>query len=254
MPRIIAHATDLTGADRPAFVHAAALAAVSGARLVTVHGAAPAGDASGLPDAAPLAARWGRPVDHWRFAHRCCEDVTATVLDAVRTVAPELVVAGTRARHGVTAALAGSVAESLARHLDVPSLVVPNQGRGFVDERTGVIDLHRLIVPAADAATAARGLAAAHALLALAHVGGAELIVLTVGERALDVPLAGDTRGLRAEGPIDEAILRAAVARDASVIVMPTSGAGVDDVFFGSHTEHVIRGAGRAVLTVPPRP
>lgn len=255
MARIIAHLTDLTGADRPAFVHAAALAAVGGARLVTVHGNAAAEDGGVLPEAAPLAERWRRPIEHWRFCQPADEGVTSTLRDAVRAIGPDLVVTGTHARAGLDALFDDSVAEALARTLAVPTLVVPNDGRGFVDEAAGVIDLRRLLVPAADACTAVRGIAAARALLALSAIEGGEIIVLTVGPHALDVPLAGDVRSVRADGAVDEAILTAAREHEACAIVMPTAHTADElDMFVGSHTEHVIRRARRPVLTVPRPP
>ncbi|MBZ0234964.1 MAG: hypothetical protein K8M05_21730, partial [Deltaproteobacteria bacterium] len=48
---VLAHTTDLSGDDGAAFVHAAALAAASGARLVTIHGNAPPETAAQLPAA-----------------------------------------------------------------------------------------------------------------------------------------------------------------------------------------------------------
>ncbi len=230
----IAHTTDLTGADLAAFHHAAALAAASGAPLVTIHGNAVAADAARLPDAAPLAARWGRAIAHQRICHQCCDDVTDTVVDAVRRVAPQLVVAGTHARHGLAALFAGSVAEAVARNVAVPTLIVPNHVRGFVDVQTGALDLRRVVVPAGNADEAERGLAAARAFVALAGAH-AEIEVLHV-----------------ASGKIVEAILAEADAKQACLIVMTTHAHdGVGDVLLGSRTEHVIRDAACPVLSVP---
>ncbi len=252
MSQVIAHTTDLSGADGAAFVHAAALAAASGTRLVTVHGNAPADTAERLPDAAVLGSRWGRPIAHERRCHECCDDVTDTLLDALRRVMPSLVVTGTHARRGLSAMVHGSVSESLARNLDVPTLVVPNRGPGFVDETSGAIDLRRVLIPAGDVGTAARGVAAARALLALAGVRHAELLVLVVGDHQLALPLDADVRVIHARGTLESAIVASAREHEACVIVMPTLGHdGLGDVLFGSHTEHVIRTAGCPVLTVP---
>ena len=234
MTRIV-HTTDLSGDDDAAFLHACALAAASGARLITIHGNAAAAEASRLPDAAPLAARWGRTIGHDRICHECCDDVADTVVDAVRRVEPALVVAGTHARHGLAALLAGSVAEAVARNVDVPTLIVPNRGRGFVDAATGAIDLARVIVAAGDPEEAARGLAAARELARLAGRPDADL-----------VPIHVDDRGVAA------AILAEARERDACVIVMATHGHdGVADALLGSTTEHVVRDAACPVLSVP---
>ena len=194
MATTIAHTTDLSGDDHAAFVHASGLAAASAARLVTVHGNAPPTSSGRLPDAAPLAAAWGRPIAHERVCHECCDDVTDTVLDALRRIQPGLVVTGTHARHGLAALVHGSVGMALARNLDVPTLVIPNRGRRFVDERTGAIDLRRILIPAGNPAELAQGLAAARTLLALAGAAAAERIVLHVGATPL---LVAPEPGLR---------------------------------------------------------
>jgi len=248
---LIAHATDLTGDDTSAFLHASALAAASSSRLVSVHGNAPQTDAARLPDAAQLAARWGRPIDHERRCHECCEEVTDTVIDALRELRPELVVLGTHGRHGFAALVHGSVSESITRNLEVPALVVPNRGRGFVDPATGAIDLRRIVIPAGTVADAQRGLDAARRLLALGGNPAATLEIVHIGvaDPALDrlgVPVT------RIEGSLEDAILEVARMHHACVIVMPTSGHdGFGDVLLGSHTERLIREATCPVLSVP---
>jgi nucleotide-binding universal stress UspA family protein len=250
---LIAHATEHTGDDRAAFVHASALAAVSRSRLVSVHGNAPPDTASQLPDARELATRWGQPIDHSRLCHECCDEVEDTVIDAITKLEPGLVVLGTHARHGLGALLHPSVGEALARNLAVPALIVPNRSRGFVDAQTGAIDLHHVLIPAGDVAQARRGLAAARELLALARVTGAELELLHVGD---DVPAMADlgVRVTRVAGALDAAILTVADQRRSCLIVMPTQGHdSLVDVMRGSHTEHIIRDAGCPVLSVPDR-
>jgi len=148
MPPVIAHTTDLSGDDNAAFIHACALAAASGARLVTIHANASQAEVGRLPDAKVLAARWSRPIEHERICHECCDDVSDTLVDAMLKVDPQLIVAGTHARHGLAAVFTGSVAEAVARNVTVPTLIVPNHGRGFVDTSTGKIDLRRVLVPA----------------------------------------------------------------------------------------------------------
>jgi nucleotide-binding universal stress UspA family protein len=232
----IVHATELTGDDLAAFHHAAALAAASGARLLTIHGNAAAAEAARLPDAAPLAARWGRPIAQQRICHECCDDVADTVVDAIAKAAPELVVAGTHARHGLAAWFAGSVAEAVARNIAVPTLIVPNQVRGFVDPRTGRLDLERVLVAAGTDAEAAHGARAARALVALAGVA-AEIQPIHVDGRRIADALVAEAR-----------------SRGACVIVMATHGHdGLVDVLIGSHTEQVVRDAGCPVLAAPMR-
>jgi nucleotide-binding universal stress UspA family protein len=248
---LIAHATDLSGDDEAAFVHASALAAVGGARLVTLHGNPSGPEAARLPDAEALAARWGRKIAHERRSHEGFEEAADTVLDGLRGLRPGLVVLGTHARHGIAAILHGSVAETIARSLDVPALVVQNRSRGFVDPASGAIELRRIVIPAGDAIDGARGLAAARLLAALAGVRDARLQILHVGDEDPRLAELG-VEVTRERGQLEEAIVDVARAYGASLIVMPTRGHdGIGDALLGSHTEHVIREAGCPVLSVP---
>jgi nucleotide-binding universal stress UspA family protein len=251
-PLVIAHATEISGDDAPAFVHAGALAAASGARLVSVHGGGD--DATRLPDAGRLASRWGRPIAQDRQSHHIRDDIAETVLDVLYDLEPALLVVGTHARHGVASVFRDSIAEALARNVEVPTLLVPNAGQGFVDPATGAIDLRTILVPASDATIAARGIAEAQALAALAGTTAFEIVVLHAGDRALPVtgPPGVRVRTVAAAGSPEEAIALAIRDHDPRVIVMPTHGHdGPRDALFGSHTEHVVRTAQRPVLSVP---
>lgn len=247
---LIAHATDLSGADDVAFVHATALAATSGARLVSIHGNPDAATADALPDAAALAARWGRTIAHERLCHDCCEDVADTVIDAIEGLGPDLVIVGTHGRHGFAALVRGSVGQAIARNLDIPVLVVPNGSRGFVDGKTGAIDLGRIVIPAGSRDDARRGLDAARTLIAMAGARDTALEIVHVGDGELP-PMPGVTI-TRVKGNIEHEIVELAVAHRACVIVMTTRGHdSVGDVLLGSHTERVIRDAKCPVLSVP---
>lgn len=248
---LIAHATDLTGDDALAFIHASALAAASSSRLVTVHGNAAPDTAPLLPDATLLATRWTRMIDHVRICHECCDDVEDTVIDAIHRLKPGLVVLGTHARHGLRAILHGSVGEAIARNLAVPALIVPNQSRGFVDATTGTIDLQRIVIPAGNVAQAQRGIAAARNLLALAKVTNAELEIVHIGDHDPEIALLG-VPVTRVRSDLENAILGFAKKRHACLIVMPTHGHdSAGDILLGSHTERVIREAECPVLSVP---
>ncbi len=249
----IAHATDATGDDAPAFVHAAALAACAARRLVSVY-ADVGGVVPPTPDAGALAQRWGRPIEHQRVLHVCCDDPADTVLDALRRVAPGLVVTGAHARSAFGNLIRGSVGEAIARGVTVPTLIVPNDGRGFADPTTGEIDLRRVLIPASDAATATVGLRAAQALADLAGGGELQIVLLHVG--AADARTLAELRTLAevvtADGDVVDVICRQATAMDACVVVMPTHGHdGLLDAVRGSTTERVGRRAGRPVLSVP---
>lgn len=243
---LIAHASDLSGDDTSALLHAAALTR-NGARLVTLH----AGIEGGVsPRVSELAARWGRPIEHELRRVELDDDVSDSLLEPLQRLGPDIVVVGTHARHGFAAWLRGSIGEAIARNLRVPVLVVPNRSRGFVDPKSGVVDLRRVLVPVGSAADGRMAMDAAHLL---ARLAGSPIELGIVHAGAIDPELAGLGLAIQAiEGALDDGIVAAARARDACLIVMATRGHdAAGDVLRGSHTERAIRDAGCPVLSVP---
>jgi nucleotide-binding universal stress UspA family protein len=245
---LIAHASDLSGDDASAFLHAAALTR-NGSRLVTLH----AGPEERVPaDTSELAARWGRRIEHELHRVDLEEDVSDSLLEPLQRLRPDLVVVGTHARHRFAAWLHDSVGEAIARNLHVPVLVVPNQSRGFVDPHSGAVDLRRVIVPAGNAGDARKAVAAAQLLARIAE-SLVELEIVHAGPVDPDLERLG-LAVQRIDGSLEDAIVAAARARDACLIVMATRGHdAVGDVLRGSHTERVIREARCPVLSVPDR-
>lgn len=235
---------------------AAALAVGSGSRLVTVH--ATVGNEGGFvsPCVSELVASWGRTLEHVPMIHTCCDDVTDTVLDALRRVSPRLVVAGTHGRSGWLQLFASSVAEGIARNVLVPTLVIPRGGRDLVDSR-GAIDLRRILVPAGDAVATRTALEASAWLIGLAGVKDVEVVLLHVEDGTPAPELGAAPPGLRlthrsVTGPLERAIVDAAREMDACALVMATRGHdGVVDALTGSHTERVLRQVRCPVLSVP---
>lgn len=256
---VIAHTTDLSGDDSAAFAHAVALAARRGAKLCSVHACTGPAPERGFPDARRLLESWHSeraPITHEAMLHQCCEDVTDTLLDALRRVGPELVVTATHGRSGVARIFSESVAESVARNVKVPTLIVPLGGDGFVDGATGSVRLGRVLVPVGNAGEAERGLSAALWLLELAAVSDAEVVLLHVDDGtpmpALTLPAGVTVRVRLAKGALEDAIVDAAQSERACAIVMVTRGHdSMSDVLFGSHTERVLAAAGCPILSVP---
>ncbi len=243
---LIAHATDLTGDDEAAFVHAAALASASGARLVSLHAGVVEGSSA---TAAQLASQWGRAIAHeFRRIDRD-DDAAGAVVEAVRELRPSLLVLGTHARHGLAAVLRGSVGEAIARNLAIPTLLVPNTASGFIDTVTGAARLSQILIPAGTAAEATQATEAVHALIAL--LGCAMPRLQTVHFGPVDRELAA-LGAQQLEGWSADAIVDLADRREVELIAMTTRGHdGLADVLGGSRTEHVIRYARRPVLVVP---
>lgn len=193
----IALATDSTGSDSLATRHAVALATRANVPLLTIH---------------------VEPGD----------DVADDLIERLRQARPTLVVLGTHARHGLDAIIHGSVAEAVARNVDVPILIVPNHADAFV-AADGSLALRRIVIPTRNELDERRAKGAATLLL--------ELLGLHV---AIEVSAA----------PLRDVL--ASAAHDGSLIVMTTHGHdSVRDVVRGSHTEQVIRDAACPVLCVP---
>jgi len=252
-PPVIAYATDLSGDDSAAFLHACAFAAVSDARLVTLHGNAPELAFDQLPDAAVMSARWKRPIHSDRMIHDYGDDVTESVVDALLRIGPRLVVTGTHARHGISAMLHASVSEAIARNVKVPTLIVQNKSRGFVDAASGAIGLHRILVPAGTRGEAVAGIAAARAFAGLGHLTDVVITVVHATTKSDELDLSDlDVPVVQLDGKLEEVVLGAGRDQAAQLIVMVSRGHdSVLDVLRGSHTEHVIRDAECPVLSVP---
>lgn len=257
---LIVHTTDLSGDDTLAFAHAVALAARHGSRLLSVHATTGPVEAA-MPRAAELVARWSdpesaKPVEHEHMIHQCCDDVADTLLDALRRVKPDLVVSATHVRTGLSRVVHGSISESLARNVGVPSLLVPLHGDGFVDRGSGAVRLGRVLIPLGDREEAEAGARAAGWLLRCAAVEDAEVTLLHVadGRTAPEVTLPDGVRIVEREaaGALEPAIVEAAERSRACAIVMATRGHdSLTDVLFGSRTERVLHEAPCPILSVP---
>jgi nucleotide-binding universal stress UspA family protein len=255
----IAHAAQDADPNEPGFVHAVALAALSGARLTSVHACAAGAPPVELPRASVLMARWGLPEDqalHERLQYSCCDEVDETLLDAFVQLAPDLLVASTHARSGLARILLGSVAEGVARNLRVPTLLLPLGGPQLVDASSGVLRLARILVPAGNAADAQAAVDAAVAFAQLARSESVELVLLHIddGTPAPDVQAPSGFRVSQraAAAPLDRAIAEAAAALQPELIVMVTHGHdAAADVALSSHTERVLHSTRRPLLWVP---
>lgn len=255
----IMHVTDLVHDDRLAFTHAVALARAGRARLVAVHANAPDTAVVEIPDAADILRTWGdepTAVDFTKRVHNCCDEPVETILDAIMTMAPDLVVAATHQHSALARFILGSDAEAIAHNVTTPVLLLSPQTRGFVTAADGTIDMHRIVIPIGDAQEAATAVAAAARLADLAGTEQVEFLLVHVGP-AVDVATAalearpGWTVWHRdvERTKVEEAIVRESAK--ASVVVMATRGHNsVGDVFRGSHTDRVLHGGHCPLLSV----
>jgi nucleotide-binding universal stress UspA family protein len=259
---LIAHAAQSAAPDEAGFVHAVGLAARGHARLTSVHACAAGSPPVELPHARTLLSRWGladAEVVHERVQHDCCDAVDETLLDALGRLRPDLLVASTHARAGLSRLLFGSVAEGVARNFRGTTLLVPQGEPGLFDPDSGALRLERALVPVGGAHGAADAQWAVDALerfAQLSRVEALELLLLHVDDGtpvpAPAAPARFTVRVERAAGPLDRAVRDAAHALGADLIVMATHGHdGAGDVLFSSHTERVLHGCKRPLLWVP---
>ncbi|MCB9598031.1 MAG: universal stress protein [Sandaracinaceae bacterium] len=257
---IIAHPYAGTAdADRLAHHHAVALAAASGSKLLSVHADDGSPDRTPPERASEVLRRWGRDpasVEHELRVHESATDPVEVVLALLEQVEPDLVVLGTAQHRGSLRAMLESRAEAIAAHVEVPALIVPTEGRAFVDEQ-GDVKLSRVVVPSGDPAAMAAAVERATWMVDLARAKAveAELLHVAVSGRSApeltlpDHPRVKWTRRERG-GPLEESI--ADEAKTADLIVMATRGHdSLFDWLFGTHTERVLRKLDCPLLLVP---
>lgn len=197
------------------------------------------------------------------------------ILDLARTLAPDLIVMGTRGLTGLRRVLLGSTTERVVQHAAAPVLSVHAENRH--PERS----IRTILVPTDFSADA--DLAAAAALRLLACEPDARLVLLHVYQLPIEytaygpIPLslaylkdvgaksearlekiadALGQKGLKVEtvvreGYTPEVVTAEAERCGADLIAMGTRGrSGLGHLLLGSNAERVVQMAGRPVLTV----
>ena len=254
---LIAHTTDLSGEDDIAFVCALALAVRSGARLSSIHAAGGASPRRELPPAATLLSRWSSSatVEHDRIVQDSGDDSSAALVELLSQLRPDLLVATTNTQKGVERLAHDSVAETLARNVFAPTLLLPLTGTRFVDPDTGAIEMKRILVAAGTDAEAQLGVDAAAWLANLAGVPSPEIVLLHAKDaRPIPNATAPGCSIVRrvSEGSVITAVVDAAQELEPALIVMGTGGRDSPaDMVLGSRTERVLHIAGRPLLSVP---
>ena len=168
----------------------------------------------------------------------------------------DLIVLATHGRDGLPRWLRGSVAEPAARKADIPTLFLPPEAGGFVDENSGGVQLRNVLIPIDHRPRPQAAVREAERLCRTLAASDVTLHLLHIGEQG-DMPAVGTegplkvTRSTRAGNVIEE-ILGAAAECQANLIAMATAGHhGFLDALRGSTTERVLRHAPCPVLAVP---
>lgn len=266
----ILHATDFSAAEATAFAHALRIALDAKARLYILHvegeSATEAWDR--FPHVRDLLGRWGL-MDPQKPARAIETELGVQVAkvnvrsDDVRESLSrfavdhdcDLLVLWTHGRQGLRGWFGGSVADDVARRARTQTLFIPGDTKGFVDLRTGRMEIESVLVPVDDEFNPSIALRQIDATLRLIaprarptflHVGGKKPVLRDETGAPFELPIV-----LR-QGDVVETIV--AFARDcgADLIAMPTAGRqGLFDALRGSTTERVLAEAGLPVLAAP---
>jgi nucleotide-binding universal stress UspA family protein len=263
--RSILHPTDYTEGGKSAFAHALRLsvAARSALHVLHVENAGKDADWARFPDALALLRQWktldatAAPEDVERqLGVRLTKDAlgSANIADAISAFAEQhhcdLMVLLTHGTSWMGRLLKGSVAEASARLIHAPALFLHEGQHGFVDQQSGRIRLHRILMPvAADVPPMHAWGLASRLVRTLDPL--AEFHMLHVGDT---LPTFGNMLpyvDLR-RGPVVETILEVAEQARPDLIVMATAGhRDLFDELRGSTTERVMRKAPCPVLAIP---
>lgn len=267
----IVHPTDFSDASTDAFAHALRIAIATKCKLHILHVAMAPQDEDWMsfPHVREALTQWGfmkagePPASiHSKLGVKITkvelppQSPVAGILTFLDTHPADLIVLSTEGRQGAARWLHGSVAETLARHAHTPTLFVPANRRGFVDQARGEINLQRVLIPVdrepKPAVAIGTIMGFAHTLAGLGveerllHVGRNPPQVQRHTEPHHPIPVA-----IR-HGDVVESIVAAATDWQADLIGMPTMGHhGFLDALRGSTTERVLRQAPCPLLAVP---
>jgi nucleotide-binding universal stress UspA family protein len=270
MQQTIVHPTDFSAPSDIAFAHALRIAIATKSELYLVHVAESQYDEDdGFPHVRRALAAWGLmnendpPASVGKLGIKVKKigmEARFLLRGLLRVLAEHpshLIVLATHGRDGVANWLHGSVAEDLSRASRLPTLFIPPDVRGFVDQNNGDVRLSRVLVPIDHSPPPASALDTIQNFIAPMNKEGATIELIHVGASA---PVVRRINGgtivpvaLRS-GDVINTILRAADEQQADLIAMPTAGhQGFLDALRGSTTERVLRHAPCPVLAVPTR-
>jgi nucleotide-binding universal stress UspA family protein len=270
----VLHATDFSEEGERAFAHALAIALLTRSSLTILNaGERPTEDEGWkrfpavratlerwglLEPGSPRSAVWNElQVEVSKVALRS-RSALRGILDYLEHHPVDLIVMATRGRHGLPDWFRSSVAEPMARRSRTKTLIVPRDGRNFVDFRDGSLSLRRVLVPVARDPDPRVALTyAARAALALGD-DRIEIVVLHVGDPDGMPPFRPvederlDWRRETRRGDVPDQVVAMAREIEADLIIMPTRGVDeLKELLTGSQTEQVVRRTPCPLLAVP---
>ncbi|MGI9431374.1 MAG: universal stress protein [Myxococcota bacterium] len=261
------HPTDFSKGSEQAFAHALAIALLRQTTLTIFHAGKDAhSDWSRFPAVRGTLERWGllevgspRSAVMDEFSVRVTKiqssgNPVKACFEEMTKVEPDLLVLASEGREGLSRWLRPSVAERIARRSGTMTLLVPNEGRGFISMEDGSTHLRRILV-AADVQPDARNAALRATRVAEAiGDGDTEIVLLRVGGSPPELELPESdrwtVRAESAEGDVVEVLT--AASEDCDLVVATTEGEqGVLDLLRGSTTARLARSVSCPILAVP---
>lgn len=269
----ILHPTDFSETDFGAIAHALKIALAARGRLTYLH-VGPKGtevDWSEFPQTRKILADWGVIPENAghddvlrvglsvRKSLRKGDDIVAEIGGEIRKGGADIIVLATHQRQGIARWLKKPLAETIAREIRRPTLFVPRQIEGFVNQETGHAHLQNILIPVTEAPDPTAAIEAAVGLALVVATGPVTLTLLHVGDEAdqpeLELPKlrAGwKFERVSRDGAVVDAILDESEEIPADLIAMTTVGReGFLDALRGTTTEQVLRGAKCPLLAVP---
>lgn len=179
------------------------------------------------------------------------DDTARAISDFVSRHTPDLMVAASHGRSGLSRWLEGSVAMQAMRETTLPALLIGPSAKPIVDTASGALSLNTALMPVTCTPSPRRAIATFHRLLgsqapAVHHI---HVVEPGVPKKAV-LSLVPQTSFL--EGDVVSTILDTADGMHADLIVMSTAEhRSVLDLLRGSTSERVLRQARSPVLALP---
>jgi nucleotide-binding universal stress UspA family protein len=264
--RSVLHPTDFSPMSLAAFAHALRVALATKCKLYVLHVLQEdSGEGWEFPEARlrSLLVQWGQLNDDEpvsaieakvglsmvNITYHRAQTPVQEIMHFVNQHACDLIVMATHGRDGIEPWLEASIAETVFRRCSLPTLFIPRNARGFVDQATGEMRIRHALVPIDHSPAPYRAIEAARAFTSALTGTAMKPQLLHVGPRPPTLSEL-DSVTLR-YGNVVQTILNAAVEYDADFICMPTAGHhGVLDALRGSTTERVLRHAPCPLLAI----
>ncbi len=274
-PRILV-STDFTADSERAFYHALAFAVARQARLTLLHTGSESRDDvpwERFPGVRETLTVWGLLADDAprtavleqlnlgvaKMAMRD-DDPRQGITDYLRKHPTDLLVMATKGRSGLARMFRSSVAETVTHQTNSYALMLPDQGKGFVDPANGQARLDRVLVVLDPYRDSRPAMAYLKQWLPALGANAAEILVVhTAGQPAeteLLLPQAGDQQWRQEihNGTSADAAMEAAEAFQPDLVVMSTQGPlGLKARMRGSNAEKILRELHLPLLSIPSR-